>query len=267
MPMPSGPKAKLRARIAFLCLFLAFVGLSIGAYYIGDLGRFLPGTAARETHSALQALGDTGRMGAAPGPHPANPFQQLLAMATRAADDADMASEKLSSEVERPAISGDINLGTASRAELETLRGNLKTAEANATAFMPRYAALLKTERDTVENDARALHVEKESAGRLLDQLDRRQAEMTALMARLMSARAEFYGAYENYVAVLAGEFGNYKVVDGQFIFPFQRSVDRYNVAGHAMTVAARSVAELEQERQNLKQSQQAAWLRFVNGQ
>jgi hypothetical protein len=90
---------------------------------------------------------------------------------------------------------------------------------------------------------------------------------MTALMARLMSARAEFYRAYENYVAVLAGEFGNYRVVDGEFIFPFQRSVDRYNVAGHAMTVAARSVAELEQERQNLQQSQQAAWLRFVNGQ
>ena len=46
--MPSAPNAKLRVRIAFLCLFLAFVGLSIGAYYIGDLGRYLPGTAARE---------------------------------------------------------------------------------------------------------------------------------------------------------------------------------------------------------------------------
>jgi hypothetical protein len=267
MPMPSAPNAKLRARIAFLCLLLAFAGLSIGAYYVGDLGRFQPRMAARESHSAPQGPGDSGRIDAAPRQHPANPFQQLLAMATRAADDTAMASEKLSSEVDQPAIPGGINLGTASRAELEALRGNLKTAEANATAFMPRYAALLKSERDTVENDARALHVEKESLARLLDNLDQRQAEMTAFMARLMSARAEFYRAYENYVAVLAGEFGNYKVVDGQFIFPFQRSVDRYNVAGHAMTVAAKSVAELEQERQNLKQSQQAAWLRFVNGQ
>src|ERR1700693_3606241 len=207
MPMPSAPNARLRVRIAFLCLFLAYVGLSIGAYYIGDLGRFLPGTAARENHSALQGLGDPGRIAAAPRQHPANPFQQLLAMATGVADDTEMASEKLSVEVEQPAVPGDINLGTASRAELEALRHNLKMAEANATAFMPRYAALLKTERDTVENEARALHVEKESAGRLLDHLDRRQAETTALMARLMSARAEFYGAYENYVAVLAGEF------------------------------------------------------------
>jgi hypothetical protein len=161
MPMPSAPNAKLRARIAFLCLILAFAGLSIGAYYVGDLGRFLPGMAARESHSALQGLGDPGRIDAAPGPHPANPFQRLLAMATRAADDTAMASEKLSSEVDQPAIPGGINLGTASRAELEALRGNLKTAEANATAFMPRYAALLKSERDTVENDARTLHVEK----------------------------------------------------------------------------------------------------------
>jgi hypothetical protein len=267
MPMPSGPNAKLRVRIAFLCLFLAFVALSIGAYYVGDLGRFLPGVPGRESHAALQGLGDPKRIAAALGPHPANQFQQLLAMAAKAADDTAAAGEKLSGEVEQPAIPRDINLGTASRPELEALRGNLKTAEANATAFMPRYAALLKTERDTVENDARALHVEKESVGRLLDHLDRRQAEMTAFMARLMPARAEFYRAYESYVAVLAGEFGNYRVVDGQFIFPFQRSVDRYNVAGHAMTVAARSVAELEQERQNLKQSQQAAWLRFVNGQ
>jgi hypothetical protein len=267
MPMPSGPNAKLRARIAFLCLFLAFAGLSIGAYYVGDLGRFLPGVARHENHSAWQGLGDPKRIDAAPGPHPANPFQQLLAMATGAADDTAVAGEKLSGEVEQPAISGDINLGTAGRAELEALRRDLKTAEANATAFMPRYAALLKTERDTVENDARALHVEKKSLDRLLDHLDRRHAEMTAFMARLMPARAGFYRAYENYVAVLAGEFGSYKVVDGQFIFPFQRTVDRYNVAAHAMTVAARSVAELEQERQNLKQSQQAAWLRFVSGQ
>jgi hypothetical protein len=267
MPMPSGPNSKLRVRVAFLCLSLAFAGLSVGAYYVGDLGRFLPGTAVRKSQAALQTTGDPGRIDAAPRQHPANPFQQLLAMATKAADDAEMAGEKLSGEVEQPAIPGDINLGTASRAELEALRRNLKTAEANATAFMPRYAALLKTERDTVENDARALHVEKERVGKVLDNLDRRQTEKTALMARLMSARAEFYHAYENYVAVLDGEFGNYKIVDGQFIFPFQRSVDRYNVAGHAMTVAARSVAELEQERQNLKQSQQAAWLRFVNGQ
>jgi len=264
--MPSGPNAKLRVWMAFLCLLVAFAVLSIGAYYVADLGKLQDSMAARRSQAILQGITDPGQIDAALRQHPSNTFLQLLAMAMRAADDTDVASEKLSGEVEQPAIPGDINLGAASRAELEALRRNLKVAEANAAAFMPRYAALLETERDKVESDARARHVDKETLARLLDNLDRRHAEMKAFTARLMAARAEFYRAYESYVAVLAGEFGSYKVVDGQFVFPFQRSVDRYNVAGRAMTVAASRVAELEQQRQNLKQSQQAAWLQFVNG-
>jgi hypothetical protein len=81
-----------------------------------------------------------------------------------------------------------------------------------------------------------------------------------------MAARAEFYRAYESYVAVIAGEFGSYRVVDGQFIFPFQRTVDRYNVAATAMTAATKRVVELEEERQSLLTSQQAAWVQFANG-
>jgi len=68
---------------------------------------------------------------------------------------------KLSNEIEPPAISKNINLGTASRSDLEALRRDLKTAAANATALMPRYAALLKTERDKVEKYALSLRVEK----------------------------------------------------------------------------------------------------------
>jgi hypothetical protein len=55
-------------------------------------------------------------------------------------------------------------------------------------------------------------------------------------------------------------------VVDGQFIFPFQRTVDRYNVAANAMTVAAKRVAELEDEGKNLKKAGQERWIQFVNG-
>jgi hypothetical protein len=39
--------------------------------------------------------------------------------------------------------------------------------------------------------------------------------------------------------------------------------VDRYNVAAHAMAVAAKRVAELEEERKSLMKSQQE---RLVNG-
>jgi hypothetical protein len=190
----------------------------------------------------------------------------MIAMATKATNETDAAIGKLSNEIESPAISSDNNLGAASRSDLEALRRDLKTAEANATAFMPRYIALLKTERDSVEKYALSLHLGKDTTGRLLDNIDKRHAEITAFASRMLLARADFYRAYENYVAVLVGEFGAYKVVNGQFIFPFQRTVDRYNAAASAMTVASTRVAELEQERERLLKSQQQAWEQFVNG-
>ena len=105
-----------------------------------------------------------------------------------------------------------------------------------------------------------------ETLDRLMETVDKRQAEMTAFTAKMMAARAEFYRAYESYVGVIAGEFGTYKVVDGQFIFPLQRTVDRYNVAATAMSAATKRVVALEEERRSLLASQQAAWVQFANG-
>jgi hypothetical protein len=99
-----------------------------------------------------------------------------------------------------------------------------------------------------------------------LDDIDKRHAEITAFTSRMLSARADFYRAYGNYVAVLVAESGSYKVVDGQFMFHLQRTVDRYNVAAHAMTAATKRVAELEEERKSLLKSQQAGWAQFVSG-
>ena len=131
---------------------------------------------------------------------------------------------------------------------------------------MPRYIALFKAERDKVENYALALHIGKNIVSGLLDSVDRRHAKTTDLTSRMLLARAEFYRAYEKYVAVLVGESGAYKVVNGQFIFPFQHTVDRYNVAAQTMTVAAKRVAELEEERKSLLKSRQEGWVQFVNG-
>jgi hypothetical protein len=264
--VPSDRKARIRVWIAFACLFVVFVVLSIGATYLADLTRLQESVATRESQAALQGITEPAQIDEALRQHPSNQFLKMLAMAMRAADETRAAAEKLSGEVEQPAIPRDINLGAMSRGDLEALRRNLKTAEANAAAFMPRYAALLKTERDGIEKSALALHVEKETLGKLLDVIDKRHAEMTAFTSKMMAARAEFYRAYESYVAVIAGEFGSYRVVDGQFIFPFQRTVDRYNVAATAMMAATKRVVELEEERQSLLTSQQAAWVQFANG-
>src|SRR6266853_6604851 len=263
--MPSGPTANARVRIALLFLFFLIV-LCVGGWFAGDLSRLQDRFSARESQAALQAIGEPGQLDEALRQHPANKFLQMMAVAIKAANETSAATEKLTSEIEPPAISKATNLGAASRSDLEALRRDLKTAEANATAFMPRYIALLKTERDGVEKYALSLHLGKDTTGRLLDNIDKRHAEITAFASRMLLARADFYRAYENYVAVLVGEYGAYKVVNGQFIFPFQRTVDRYNVAASAMTVASTRVAELEEERERLLKSQQQAWEKFVNG-
>ena len=169
-------------------------------------------------------------------------------------------------EAASPRLSKNINLAKASRGDLEALRSDLKLAEANATALTPRYTALIKAERDKVETYALSLRADKDTVGWFLDSLDKRQAEATALTSSLFSARADYYRAYERYVAVLAGEFGSYEVVAGQFIFPLQRTVERYNVAANAMTAAAKRVAELAEERTKLLQSQQEGWEQIAIG-
>lgn len=264
--MPSDRNAKTRIRIAFFFLFVFMIVFSVGAYFVPDLGKLRESIAAREGQTALQGITEPKQIDEALRQHPSNKFLQMMAMATKATSETDAAIGKLSNEIEQPAIPRDNNLGAASRSDLEALRRDLKTAEANATAFMPRYIALLKTERDNVEKYALSLHLGKDTTGRLLDNIDKRHAEITAFASRMLLARADFYRAYESYVAILVGEFGAYKVVNGQFIFPFQRTVDRYNVAASAMTVASTRVAELEEERERLLKSQQQAWEQFVNG-
>ena len=86
----------------------------------------------------------------------------------------------------------------------------------------------------------------------MLDNIDKRHAEITAVMPSMLPARADFYRAYDDFVAFLIGEFGTYKVVNAQFIFPYQRAVERYNAAANAMTAAAKRVAGLEAERKAL---------------
>jgi len=225
-------KAKWRVRIAFAFLFVFLIALSVGAYFVADLGKLKEMVASVEP-------------------------QDLPAMATQAANETGVAIDKLSNEFRPPTLSKDVNSSTASRPDLEALRSGLKTAEAHATAFMPRYTALLKTEHDKVENYARSSGADRAAVSRVLDGIDQRHAKITALISRMLAARAEYYRAYENYLDVLISSFGAYKIVNGEFIFTLQSTVDRYNVAAQAMTIAANRLAELEEERKKVLPPQQ----------
>jgi hypothetical protein len=269
MEMPSDPNSKTRIRLAFFLLFVFMIALPVGAYFanqsVFDLSRFQESIANQEGQSALQGITDRGQIDEALRRYPSNRVLQMVSLATNVALEASLAAEKLTNELEPPALSNQINLGTASRADLEALRNDLKTAEANATTSMARYTALMKTEREKVAQFALS-RMEKDTVSRLLEGIDKRHAEGTEFISRMLSARADYYRAYEKYVAVLAGEFGSYKVANGEFIFLLQRTVDRYNVAANAVTATAKRIAELEEERKRLAQSQLQGWLQFVNG-
>jgi hypothetical protein len=265
MKTPLNQNAKWRARIAFFFLFVSMVVLSIGAYFVAKLQESLAAHESQAAQTALQDVTDRKQLDEALRRHPSNKLLKMIAMVTKAANETEAATETLSNEVEPPALSKSINFGTASRSELEALRHDLKTAEANATTCIPRYIALITTERDKVETYALSLGAKKDIVSTVLNGVDRQHAKTTTVTSETLSARADYYRAYESYVAVLVGEFGAYKVVDGQFIFPLQRTLDRYNVAAHAMTVAAKRVAELEEERKKLVQSQQVEWEQLVS--
>src|SRR3981189_3254624 len=90
--------------------------------------------------------------------HRSNKILQMIAMATKAADETSAANEQLSNEAEPPALSNDIDLSTASRSHLEDLRRDLKAAEAKAATLMPRAIALIHAERDRGETYPPSLH-------------------------------------------------------------------------------------------------------------
>ena len=209
---------------------------------------------------------NAGPIDAALAGHPSNKFLKLIATATKAGIETRAAAEKLSQEIEPPALAKDINQATASRNDLEALRRELKTAEANATSFLPRYLALVKAERDRLEAYARSLNLEKDVLSRFMDRIDTRQADIAAVTSDLMSARAEYYRAYDKCAAVLVADFGIYKVTNGQFVFPLQYMANRYNAAAGAKAAAAKRIAELEEKQRTLMQPSPKAWAQFVSG-
>jgi hypothetical protein len=258
---PIDRKARIRTVIAFLLLFVL---LGVGGFFAVTFNNLRERVATIQTQSALQEIGDTRDLGEALRRHPQNRVLLTIQKAAKVAEETSAAADKLLSEIEPPSLSRPIDYAKASRNDLDAFRADLKATEAKASAFALQYLALLKTERNEVERYALAQNVGKEGLTRILDNLDRRQAEAAALMSKVSASRAEYYRAYEKYVAMLEGEIGAFRIVNGEFIFPIQRTVDRYNAAAQAMTAGAKHVAESEEERKKFAQSQREGWLQLA---
>jgi len=245
-------------RLAFFSLLaLLTVAFSLSI----DLSKFQERLSNREGQAILQGISSPEELESALRQHPSNSVLQLMAKATKVADNTKAAIDQMSAQIEPARISKELNFSSVSRDELDSFRRDLKTAEANALAFLPRYAAIFKAEREQIESATISFHVPKEIADQLLEGVAQRQAKTFNAISLILSARADYYRAYDKYIAFLSGELGSFKVVAGQFIFPLQRTVERYNVAAQAMTSAGRRVTELETDMKKLEQPLPEEWI------
>jgi hypothetical protein len=259
-PMPRSVTSA-RIQIAFfslLVLLVVAISLSI------DLGRYQARVSAQEAHAMLLGIGSPDQLEIALKEHPSSNVLKLMAKATKVADDTKKAIDQLSAQIEPVPLSKEPDFTSVNRDELDAFRRDLGTAEENARAFLPRYAAIFKAEREQIESAAISLHVPQEISSQLLDGVTQRQAKALNAIALILSARADYYRAYDKYVAFLSSELGSFRVVAGQFIFPLQRTVERYNVAAQAMTSAGRRVAELETAMKKQEQPLPEEWMQLT---
>jgi hypothetical protein len=258
--MASRSATSARILIGFVALLVV---LTIAASLSINLGKFQQRSANPESQATPPGI-DRSELESALKRDPSDNALQLMAKATKLADDTKVAIDQVSAQVEPARLSKEPNFGSVSRNELDSFRGDLGTAEANASAFLPRYAAILKTEHEQVEGAAVSLGVPRESADQILKGVTQRHSRMLNAMSLILSARADYYRAYGKYIALLSGELGSFKVVAGQFIFSDQRTVERYNAAAQAMTSAGRRVNELETSMKKQEQALPQEWMPLI---
>jgi len=248
--------------VALLCILIT---VCLGAlYFVGDLTKFQEAISVKESQTALRGINDPEQLDQVFKQYPSNRILKMLALANKDSIEIDLAERRLLNEAEP--MEKHIDLTASSRSDLEALGRDLKIAETNAATVEPRYVALIKAERDKIENDARSLAVGNDTLAKFLAMVDEQHTDMTVLLSKVLAARLEYYRRYEKCVALLLRDFGIYKVENGQFIFPFQSTANSYNVAATAMAAAARRMGELDGERAILRQSQLNRWKSFAEG-
>ena len=101
--------------------YTAAIVLAVAAFSVGlrNIGALQESSSAHEAKAELQGTADPKQIDEVLRQHSSNPFLQLMAMANKAATETNAASEKLSDEIEPPALSKDIDLAMASRSDLE----------------------------------------------------------------------------------------------------------------------------------------------------
>jgi hypothetical protein len=260
----SDRKEKTTGRLPLYLIGIFAIVCLVALVFLGDLAKYQEAAQVGESQAALRDINEPRQLDQVLKRYPGNRILKLVALANEEAASIDAAMRKQLDETAPTALSKPVDLTTASRSDLDALGRDLKTAESNAATLKVRTAALLKAKRDELESSARSLGVESTTVTRFMAAIDEQNTEMMALGEKVLAARTDYYSAYEKCAAVLVREFGSYKVTNGQFIFRLQPTADSYNAASTAMAAATKRVADIEEERGALKQSQFNRWKNFV---
>jgi Na+-transporting methylmalonyl-CoA/oxaloacetate decarboxylase gamma subunit len=186
-----------------------------------------------------------------------NILLRLLDMAFETGTETTRAVEQLHNEIEPPGLAKELDYASASRSEIEAYKGDLESAETKAIEALPRYIALLKEERGRLEKSAKELGADDEIIRNFLQVIDRRHAHFTNFNSQMMQARAQLYRSYGDILDILIAEFGKYTVQpNGQLIFLTRGVAESYNAATSKAMAAAERVAELDERRKQLRQTQ-----------
>jgi hypothetical protein len=250
--------------IALFCAIAIFCVILL--YFVGDLARFQPGNAARQSQAALRDLRNPEQLEQLLKQYPSNGILKLVVLANRDSTEIDTAALSLLRETDPDALSKRINKGLSSRSDLETLGRDLKAAVDNAAGLQSHYDALIKPVHDGIEHDAATLEGGQDVFVKFMAAIDAQHAEMKALIARISAARLDYFRAYEKCVALLARENDVIKGANGQISFRLQAQVDSYNEAAAATASAAKRLIALETERTALRRSQLDKWKSWAGG-
>jgi hypothetical protein len=253
-------------RLPLILIGIFAIACLVALLFLGDLARYQEAGMVGESQAALRDVNDYQQLDQALKQHPANRILKLVGLANDEAAAVDAAARKLLDDAAPVTLAKPLDLTAASRSDLDALRRDLKTAESNTATVKSRTDALIKAKRDELEKSARSLGIESNTVARFMAAIDEQHAEIAAFAAKAQAARSEYYGAYERCAAVLVRESGSYKVTNGQIIFRLQPTADSYNAASGAMAAAQKQMADLEDEKTALRQSQLNRWKKFVGG-
>ncbi len=259
-------KKKKPGRLPLILLGVFAVACLVALLFLGDLARYQESATVAESQAALREVGNPEQLDQALKRYPANRILKLVAMAGEKSAEIDAAARRMIGEAEPAGLARQVNLATASRADLETLHRDVKLAAGNLATLAPRVATLVKVKRGELESSARALGLEGADITRYMAAVDEQFAEISALAAKLLAANSDYYGGYERCADLLVREYGSYKATGGRFLFRVPAAADGYNACSAAMAGAAKRLSELEAERSALRQSQLGRWKKFVGG-